>query len=139
MSFFFFWLIFSVVVAIGASSRGRNGFAWFLVAALISPLIATILLALMPRLTDADKAPVVEAQPDRVKCPECAELILREAKVCKHCGFRLPPVDHVERPKPINVEPQKQEEVKPKLGFAVGLVVVVLIVLLGLSLMAPHA
>jgi hypothetical protein len=26
-----------------------------------------------------------------VKCPECAEAILKEAKVCKHCGFRLSP------------------------------------------------
>jgi hypothetical protein len=23
------------------------------------------------------------------KCPDCAEAILREAKVCKHCGRRL--------------------------------------------------
>lgn len=26
-----------------------------------------------------------------VKCPDCAELIKREAKVCKHCGCRLIP------------------------------------------------
>ena len=26
-----------------------------------------------------------------VKCPDCAELILREAKVCKHCGCKLRP------------------------------------------------
>ena len=26
-----------------------------------------------------------------VKCPDCAELVLREAKVCKHCGCRLVP------------------------------------------------
>lgn len=25
----------------------------------------------------------------RLKCPDCAELILAEAKVCKHCGYRL--------------------------------------------------
>ena len=26
-----------------------------------------------------------------VKCPDCAELIKREARVCKHCGCRLVP------------------------------------------------
>ena len=26
-----------------------------------------------------------------VKCPDCAELVKREARVCKHCGCRLVP------------------------------------------------
>lgn len=26
-----------------------------------------------------------------IKCPDCAELIRREAKVCKHCGCKLIP------------------------------------------------
>lgn len=26
-----------------------------------------------------------------VKCPDCAELIKREARVCKHCGCKLIP------------------------------------------------
>lgn len=26
-----------------------------------------------------------------VKCPDCAELVLKEARVCKHCGCRLVP------------------------------------------------
>ncbi len=26
-----------------------------------------------------------------VKCPDCAELVRREARVCKHCGCRLVP------------------------------------------------
>lgn len=25
-----------------------------------------------------------------IKCPECAELVLKEAKKCKHCGCSLP-------------------------------------------------
>lgn len=26
-----------------------------------------------------------------IKCPDCAELIKKEAKVCKHCGCKLVP------------------------------------------------
>ena len=26
-----------------------------------------------------------------VKCPDCRELVLREARVCKHCGCKLVP------------------------------------------------
>ena len=29
-----------------------------------------------------------------VKCPDCAELILKEAKVCKHCGCKLKDASH---------------------------------------------
>ena len=31
-------------------------------------------------------ATIATSSETRVKCPHCAELILREAKVCKHCG-----------------------------------------------------
>ena len=30
---------------------------------------------------------------DRIPCPECAELILPQARVCKHCGAKLKPQD----------------------------------------------
>lgn len=26
-----------------------------------------------------------------IKCPDCAELILKEARICKHCGCKLLP------------------------------------------------
>lgn len=28
--------------------------------------------------------------PGRRKCPDCAETVLAEARVCKHCGYRFP-------------------------------------------------
>ena len=37
----------------------------------------------------ADGAASVEAQTK--KCPDCAETILADAKVCKHCGYRFAP------------------------------------------------
>ena len=40
----------------------------------------------------ASKKPV--ATPDtHVRCPDCKELVVKDAKVCKHCQARLLPAD----------------------------------------------
>lgn len=36
----------------------------------------------------AEPAPTPETH---VKCPDCAELVRKEAKICKHCGCKLVP------------------------------------------------
>ena len=85
------WLIFAIVVGVGADSRGRSGIGWFFLSVLISPLLAFVLLVLLPSLKSAGGAgaPTPETH---VKCPDCRELVLKDARVCKHCGCRLVPV-----------------------------------------------
>lgn len=39
-----------------------------------------------PRNDEAGPSPETH-----VKCPDCAELVRRDARVCKHCGCRLAP------------------------------------------------
>lgn len=34
---------------------------------------------------------VIPTPDTHVKCPDCAELVRREARVCKHCGCKLVP------------------------------------------------
>jgi hypothetical protein len=34
-------------------------------------------------------APVAWPQPATKRCPDCAETVLAEARVCKHCGYRF--------------------------------------------------
>jgi hypothetical protein len=35
--------------------------------------------------------PIGPTPDTHIKCPDCAELIRREAKICKHCGCKLIP------------------------------------------------
>jgi predicted amidophosphoribosyltransferase len=51
-------------------------------------LFAAILLALVPSRARAAGEPTTETH---VKCPDCAEFVLKEGRVCKHCGYRLVP------------------------------------------------
>lgn len=88
MEIFGLYAILAAACGIWASSRGRSGFGWFLLALVLSPLIAFILIAV---LRDASQ---VEPKPSpwtHVKCPDCQELVKREARKCKHCGCALVP------------------------------------------------
>jgi hypothetical protein len=44
------WLVIAIVVGVGANGRGRSGFGWFLLAVRLSPLIAGLLLVVLPDL-----------------------------------------------------------------------------------------
>lgn len=90
MEFVLFLGIFAIIVAIIASNRGRSGFGWFLLSLLISPILAIILLVCLPKL-NSSSIPDGVSPSTHVKCPDCAEFVKNEAKVCKHCGCKLIP------------------------------------------------
>jgi hypothetical protein len=93
MSIAIIWLFFAVLVGIYASRQGRSGLGWFLLATVISPLLAILLcLALGPLKTSAN-SPSMPSPATHVKCPDCRELVLHDARVCKHCGAKLIPVE----------------------------------------------
>jgi len=72
---FLVWFSIALFTGSRADARGRNGFAWFCIAALLG-IFGTILLYCMSN--EALKS-----------CPDCGESILKGAKVCKHCGKRF--------------------------------------------------
>ena len=86
----FFWFGLAIAVGIFASNRGRSVFGWFLLACIISPLVALILLAVTKNrsILSTDIPPADETH---VRCTQCAEFILPQAIKCKHCGASVRP------------------------------------------------
>lgn len=68
------WLLLSGVIAAWASSKGRNGLGWFLLALIFSPLLAGIMLLVAGT---------------GYHCSVCKGTIHKEALICKHCGSHL--------------------------------------------------
>lgn len=88
MAWLFGWLMFSVVAGAIAGSKGRSGFGYFLLSLLLSPVVGVLLAIGLPGIKPA---PAIMASDNRVKCPECRELVLADARKCKHCGSALTP------------------------------------------------
>ena len=79
------WVFFAVLVGFFADSRDRIGPLWAVLALVISPLLAFLLVAVLPAK-------------GRRTCPACAELVKAKAVVCKHCGHDFRPTHAVASP-----------------------------------------
>lgn len=76
------WFVLAVVVGALAAGKDRNGFGWFLLAMLISPLIAGIFL-----LSAGDRR--------SARCPFCDEKVKERAKICPHCRTDIGPIGKI--------------------------------------------
>lgn len=77
------WIAFGLVAAVIANSRGRDPGRWFAIGCLAGPF--SLVVAVMPSLAGGPS-------PDtHVRCPDCRELVIHDARACKHCGCRLIP------------------------------------------------
>lgn len=84
MEYIILWIACGIGAAAIASSKGRSVFGWLIGGFLLGP-IGLLIVGLMGK-------PAPDESTLR-KCPHCAEKILKEAKVCKHCGRDVPPVE----------------------------------------------
>lgn len=96
-----FYILFAFVIAYCgrniAIKKGRNYHAWFWICLLFPPAVL-LLLTLgqnMEKLEARMQEEKRQFNMQHRKCPFCAEYIKREAKVCKHCGRDVPPLEIV--------------------------------------------
>jgi hypothetical protein len=89
MEWLMVWGVAALAVGVVATVRNRSGFGWFLLACVISPLLAVLLLVALGRGDNGQQAP----DPRTLRnCPECRELVRRDARLCKHCRSTLTPI-----------------------------------------------
>ncbi len=88
------WLITALLVARGAAGRGRSATGWFLLAILLAPPVAALMLLVMPDRIEARQR--IQASAGRAGlrlCPSCAEVVRQEARCGRYCGVDLERLD----------------------------------------------
>jgi hypothetical protein len=80
------WLVCAVVSGSVGTRKGRTGLGWVL-GILLGP-IGLIIIAVVPENTERVENTALLSG-ELKKCPYCAELIKRQANVCRYCGREI--------------------------------------------------
>ena len=115
-----FWVVCGLAGGSVTRGKGRGGAPGYLLGFLLGPL-GLLIAVVLPRNEAGVEAAALESGARR-RCPQCAELVRREAVKCRHCGAELEPA----------APPAEQREtVSPRRLVAAALVMGATILLLG--------
>jgi hypothetical protein len=95
------WILCGICSVPIARSRGRRTPGWGIVGFLLGP-IGVALAYMMPPVQEELELDAL-ASGEMKKCPECAELVRREATKCRFCGAELPVRPTPPRPRKFNL------------------------------------
>lgn len=87
-----FWLSCAGFTLAISATKNRNQIGWLVLGLVFGPL-ALISVGLMPENQRPGNAPTPSTH---VRCPDCREIVLREARICRYCRCRLAPEHDVE-------------------------------------------
>jgi hypothetical protein len=124
---FSLWFGLAVVIGIWASNKGRHGFGWFLLACIISPLLAAAFLAVVRNKSQVQQLDTIPNEETHVRCVHCAEYVLPQATKCKHCGSDITPVHDFKQRQAESNQSKKDEDAKNLLigiAFVIGLIAI---------------
>jgi DNA-directed RNA polymerase subunit RPC12/RpoP/uncharacterized membrane protein YeaQ/YmgE (transglycosylase-associated protein family) len=95
------WIICGMIGGAITDARGHSFGTGCLLGVLFGPLgvLIAAVLAVQPSPATSNPTAVIAHQ-DRRPCPYCAEMIMRDAKVCRFCGREVEPL-----PTPTTVAP----------------------------------
>ena len=85
---YFTWLALCALVGKIGHSKGYSYYWGMGLSTLVSPLIGLIVVVTRPKNTDELELRKIWSG-EAKKCPHCAEIVKREAVVCRHCGRNL--------------------------------------------------
>ena len=85
--FLVIWFGCAIMCWAVANSKGRFAGGWFFLG-LVFGIFALIAVAAMPSTARKRGAPTPSTH---VKCPDCRELVMKDARRCKHCSCALVP------------------------------------------------
>lgn len=87
MEWFIVWIGLAIATSVSASNKGRSGLGWFIIGFITGPIGLIISLV----LSKDEKAIELDSlyKGTHKKCPYCAEMVKKEAVVCKHCNREI--------------------------------------------------
>lgn len=103
------WIVLACLAGKLSLNKGHSFFPPFALSLILSPLVGLLIVAVEKPNKQALESREIASGASR-KCPQCAELIRSDAKVCRFCGLSIPP-QAAPKPrhtrKPVTIEPYK--------------------------------